>query len=544
MRIKLLLSLASAGVVLVFTAQGSPYAASVVSYNPGTGYTTNYTDTNAVVGPPSTGTATHPLAVTPFSPPSHTNQILSLGAGGSLTVSFNPPIVSGAPGNLFGLDFLIFGNSFFVETNGGVATGTVSHDACQATVSVSSDGVTFYKLNPALAPQLNYFYPTDGSGNFQIPVNPALTNFTNLTLAGIRALYSGSAGGAGYEMAWAQDANSNSVSLFEISYIRINVQSGQALIAGFAAVTNTNQAIVEDFSHNPALDGWRCFGDTNLFIWDATHQDLRVTWDSTQPNSYFYHPLGTIMTSNDAFTVSFDLLLTDANTNADGTNALEIGVGFLNLAQAENPNFLIGTGENSTNVAEFEFYAGTGEYAGLPSEDATLIDSNANYYFAYDDLPWNFGMYYHVTITHPAGTSVLTGQILANGQLYTSLPGIYDGGAGDFRLDTVSINSYSDMGTAQLGYPSSITAHGLVKNFLVTTPPPPVTYLTGSLTNNIWQVQFLGRTNWNYSLEKSSDLQAWSLVAPTVAGFGGQMTLEDTNTAGQNAYYRVLASPQ
>jgi hypothetical protein len=546
MRIKLLLSLASAGVVLVCTAHGSPFAASVVSYNPGVGYAAGYTNTNVVVGQPSTGTAKHPLNVTPFDPPSSTNQILALGAGGSLTVSFDPPIVSGVPGNPYGLDFLIFGDSFFVETNGGVATGAVSTDVHQATVSVSSDGVTFYQLNPALAPELNYLYPTDGSGNFQIPVNPALTNFTNLTLAQIRALYNGSAGGAGYELAWAQDANSNSVPLFQISYIRVDVQSGEVLIGGFAAVTNTNQIVAETFSRNPALDGWKIFGDTNLFTWDAANQDLQVTWDSTQSNSYFYHPLGAILTSNDAFTVSFDLLLNDANINGDGTNSLQIGIGFLNLAEAENTNFLIGTGENSTNVAEFEFYSAAGDYyeGYLPSLVATLIDTNGNSNFASDDIPWNFGTFYHVTISHAAGTSVLTGQILANGLLYSSLPGTYNGGAGDFRLDTISISSYSDMGTAEIGFPCSVTAHGIVKNILVTGPPPPVTYLTGSLTNGIWRVQFGSRTNWNYTLEKSSDLQRWLPLAPTVAGTGGQMTLQDTNAPGQSQYYRVSANPE
>jgi len=544
MQNKLLLSLASAGLVLVSSTDGSPYAASVVNYNPGTGYAVGFTNPGVVVGQPSSGTASKPLSVTPFSPPSHTNQILSLGAGGSLTVSFDPPIVSGAPGNLFGLDFLIFGNSFLVESSNSTATGAVFSDACQATVSVSSDGVTFYELNPALAPQLNYLYPTDGSGNFQIPVNPSLTNFTNLTLAQIRALYNGSAGGAGYEISWARDANSNSVSLFEVSYIQVNVQSGEALVAGFAAVTNTNQVIVEDFSHNPALDGWKYFGDANLFTWNASNQDLQVTWDSSQSNSYFYHPLGTIMTSNDAFTLNFDIQLNDANTNADGPYQFELGIGFLNLAEAENTNFLRGTGDNVTNLAEFDYFPPDGVGDG-PSLDATLIDTNGDYYFPYADVPLVLGTLYHVTINHAAGTSTLTGEIQVNGQDYTPLPAIPSDffaspTVGDFRLDTVAVCSYSDVD----GYGSSILAHGLVKNFLVTVPPPPVTYLSGSLSNNIWQVQFGSRTNWNYALERSSDLQTWSALAPTVAGSGGQMTLQDTNAPGKSRYYRVSANPQ
>ena len=136
-----------------------------------------------------------------------------------------------------------------------------------------------------------------------------------------------------------------------------------------------------------------------------------MTWDSRQSNSYFYHPLGTILTSNDEFSLSFDLLLTDAGTNADGTNALQLAVGFLNLAQAQNTHFLRGSGDNVTNLAEFDFYPGVAGF--LPSLDATLIDTNGYYYFAYEDIAWNFGAFYHVTIHHAAGTSALTGQILA-----------------------------------------------------------------------------------------------------------------------------------
>jgi hypothetical protein len=412
-------------------------------------------------------------------------------------------------------------------------------------VSVSRDGVTFYALNPALAPTANYLYPTDGSGNFRLPVNPALTptNFAGLTLAQIRLLYNGSAGGASYDIAWAQDTGGDSVFLPYIQYVRVDVLTNRAEIAGFAAVEGT--VLVEDFSNNPAADGWQSFGTTNLFLWDATNQDLQVTWDSSQPNSYFYHPLGATMTSNDAFSISFDLLLNDANTNADGTNALDLAIGFLNLAEAENTNFVVGD-EDSANVAEFQFYPGVA--GSLPALEATLQDSNGLFYFASADVPWNFGMFYHVIINHAAGTSALTGQVLLNGQISTSLPGnegFYNEGAGDFRLDTIAISSYSDVDSAGYGEgPYSITAHGMVKNFLITGPPPPVTYLSGSLTNNIWQAQFGSRSNWNYTLEKSSDLQSWSPLAPALGGTGGEMTLLDTNVPSQREYYRVSASLQ
>jgi len=542
-RIKLL-TLAAAGFVLVSTStNGSPYAAAVLSYNPGTGYVPGYTNTYTVIGQPSAADS-YGDAVDPFDAAWQTNQILSVGAGGWVTVEFENPVVHYPAGNR---DFIIFGNSFFdVPDNTNAfnqwyTDGHVINDGGVTQVSVSRDGTNFFTLTPEQAPLADYLYPTDASGNFRLPVNAALTstNFAGLTLAQIRLLYNGSAGGASYNIAWAQDTNGNAVFLPDIRYVRVDVLANHAQIAGFAAVEGT--IFMEDFSNNPANDGWQIFGTTNLFAWDATNHDLQVAWDSRQPNSYFYHPLGATMSSNDAFSLSFDLLLTDANTNSDGTNTLELAIGFLNLAEAENTNYLRGSGENTTNLAEFDFYPGlSGE---LPSLDATLVDSNGFYYFAYADLPWNFGQLYHVMISHTPGTSALTAQILTNGAVYTTLPGVYNEGTGDFRLDTAAVISYSDADSAGFGYgPSSILAHGTVQNLFFTALP--VITLSGSLTNNMWQVQFWSQTNWNYTLETSLDLQTWSPLAPSTAGNGGQMTLQDTNAPLQSRFYRVSSNPQ
>src|SRR5882757_1025375 len=85
--------------------------------------------------------------------------------------------------------------------------------------------------------------------------------------------------------------------------------------------------ITENFTSDPSLDGWQVFGDTNLFQWDATNHNLAVTWDSTHPNSYFFHPLGGYLTRNDDFSIAFDLRLTDiASGNEPGkTGPLQLG---------------------------------------------------------------------------------------------------------------------------------------------------------------------------------------------------------------------------
>src|SRR6185503_3617029 len=97
------------------------------------------------------------------------------------TVQFGAPIVND-PSHPFGLDFIVFGNAGFDITNGdfsggGITDGSLfSNNNGTTRVSVSLDNVTYYTLNPALAPAVDGLFPTDGSGNFQQPANPSLTN--------------------------------------------------------------------------------------------------------------------------------------------------------------------------------------------------------------------------------------------------------------------------------------------------------------------------------------------------------------------------------
>ena len=240
-----LLALAAAS--FVCTSHATPFADAVVSYDPGVGFVARFTNPAAALGEPS---RINPYgeSTDPFDPPYGTNQIVSIGAGGSLVVQFHTPILN-HPNNLYGFDFIIFGNAFFTVTNDYDASGNVigtpatdgslfTQSAGDTRVSVSRDGVNFYLLNPALAPAVDSFPPTDGSGDFHLPLAPAVmqSDFAGATLDDIRALYNGSGGGAAYDISWAQDANENSVFLPEINFIRVEVLSGKAEIDAFAAV--------------------------------------------------------------------------------------------------------------------------------------------------------------------------------------------------------------------------------------------------------------------------------------------------------------------
>jgi PEP-CTERM motif len=244
---------ALSGLFLVPFIAHAQFASEVVSYIPGSGFGPNFTNSSAALGAPASGSG-----ITPFAPPFSTSQIVSIGAGGSLTLQFNTPIINN-PADPFGIDLMIFGNSFFVVTGGSGSTAITSGAIFTSTVSTrveaSADGSTWFTLDPALAPNVGTLFPTDGTGSPFIPVNPALTgaDFGGLNLNGIRSLYNGSAGGAGFDLSWARDGAGNSVDLQSASFLRIDVLSGRTQIDAISAVPEPGSLAVAGVGGAAAL---------------------------------------------------------------------------------------------------------------------------------------------------------------------------------------------------------------------------------------------------------------------------------------------------
>lgn len=306
-------------------------------------------------------------------------------------------------------------------------------------------------------------------------------------------------------------------------------------LAGLFVSTKVHATLInETFTTNPGLDGWQAYGDTNLFQWDSASQVLDVTWDSSQTNSYYYHPLGVTLTTNDSFCVQFDLNLTDANA----VGYFELAIGLFNLADATSADFSRANAV-SPNLFEFDYYPGGPDQGGAnsygPSIDATLVDTNSFFNFIYDDTqPLQTGVLYHIVLIHQAGTSAISGVVYTNGQVMTSLPLTYNEGTGDFQLDSLAIESYT---TTDDSYGDSLLAHGTVDN-LVFASPLPIGLLQ---TPTAGKVEFTSDTNWLYTLEQSPDFNTWTVAAPASMGNGTNLVLQATNLTASPMFYQVRA---
>lgn len=542
---------------LVVASSFAQFADAVIAYTPGTGVSASYTNPASALGRPSRVTPdSFGGLVDPFSPAWQGGQLVSVGAGGSLTLRLDTPVHHDRT-HPFSCDFIVFGNAGFSITNGDYSGGGITdgsmfgNNSGQTRVSVSADGTNFFVLNPALAPTVDTLFPAEGSGDFFRPVNPGLTgaNFAGLGLPGIHALYGGAAGGAGYSLAWAQDTNGQPVTVAGARFVRVEVLSGKAEIDGVAAVAPVGGGVVwwENFASAPAARGWNTFGDTNLFSWNSTNQNLEVTWDSSRRNSYFQLPLGTLLTRRDDFSVALDLELKDIayGTTQGKPGTFQLAFGFMNQASARQTNFIRGTGSDSPNLVEFNFFPDSGYGPTVwPAVFTTngVMNYSGSSDFSLFDLP--VGVTMRFVLSYTASNQSATVSISTNGVLVgpvTTAPLMTS--FSQFILDTFAIASYSDAGQSPF-MPGSILAHGVVDNVVVSAQPPPVRNFTGNLAGSVWQSTFLSRTNWNYVLQATGDFATWTNVSPATPGSGQTTSLNDPNAGSfDKRFYRVNATP-
>lgn len=318
------------------------------------------------------------------------------------------------------------------------------------------------------------------------------------------------------------------------------------VLIGLSAVSIARAATFTDnFTTDPTQNGWQIFGDTNLFQWEPTNHDLAVTWDSSQSNSYFYRPLNNILTKNDDFQFSFDLVISNltAGVNPDKPDALEVGIGFLNFDDATSTNFI--RAADALNLAEFDYfpYFVDPDFGAINASVApAIVSSNYNYYAAFNTFfTMTNGVSYNVQSVYTSSNTTLVTTVTLTGRtniLATAVTSPQVLPSDDFRVDTFCISSYSDIGDPY----NSLYGQGTIANVTFTIPPPPVQNLALSSSNGVWQTTFLSRTNWLYTLQSTSDLQSWQPASAVVSGTDSTLVLQDTNPPASQAFYRVSAA--
>lgn len=221
----------------------SDFAADVVDFQGGFGVTGLYDDPNALLGKPALRCLNRSFPGAPEDPDFRVKIVepayyLSLEGPPVITefypddwivVRFDHKVLD-YPGNPYGQDLIVFGNSWFEYDGSYVGDSTdmntlkLAEPASgyfeQILVSVSQDGLTWYSFDPnrmdpnsvrfadALFPTQAYHWDragacwTDREMDFTLPVDPNLTlaDFAGLTAADAMDLYRGSGGGTPFDL--------------------------------------------------------------------------------------------------------------------------------------------------------------------------------------------------------------------------------------------------------------------------------------------------------------------------------------------------------
>lgn len=330
-----------------------------------------------------------------------------------------------------------------------------------------------------------------------------------------------------------------------------SVNLSLALVLGLLLGATTGRAgtLEETFTSLPAR--WVSTGDASLFHWNATRGDLEVTWDSSRSNSYFALPLGTTLTRQDDFSLSFEIFLSDvsAGLNPGKPNPFQLSVGLLNLGAASQPGFLRGTGFTSPDLVEFSYFPDPGgEWMWGPSLTAMMADWTGTNWCrgGFASLALDTGAVYRVTMVFTAQDQKLRTTLMKNGVSAGEIdPAQPVESFVNFHVDHLAIMSYSEAGQDP-GYSGSILAHGTIDNLTVTLPAPPIGNVAGRSEDGAWKVRFTGKDGWVYRLRRGTadqQSESWSVVSPDLEGTdGGTLTLTDAAPPPAGAFYRVEAA--
>jgi len=311
-----------------------------------------------------------------------------------------------------------------------------------------------------------------------------------------------------------------------------------------AKVASQGGTFLEDFTTDPSSRGWRVFGDSNLFAFNQAGKNLSVTWDSSRSNSYYYVLLGNILTRQDDFSLALDLELTDVTggVNPNKRSTFELALGFMNIVDGVKTNFFRGNSSYSPDLVEFDFFPDTGFGSTIwPSIWSTNSSLSYNGSSDYTILPLPTGVVMRLIMSYVASNRTLTTSISTNGISIGAINSVtLSSTFSDFRVNAFAFESYSDAGQDPR-YGGSLLAHGRVDNVLLSIPPSPVQSLTLTPVAQQWQISFISRTNWLYTLERSTDLQSWVAASAVTSGNGTTISWPDTNALSNRAFYRVRA---
>lgn len=303
------------------------------------------------------------------------------------------------------------------------------------------------------------------------------------------------------------------------------------------------RTVLESFETDPVSRGWVRVGDPSLFEWESETGSLLATWDSSRSNSYFALPLNAVLTRQDDFWVGLDLrpLSIVAGSDPEMPGPFEMAFGFLNLSEASSAGFVRGSGTESPNLVEWDYFPDTGFGATIAS---ALVATNGHFESAFTfPLELVPQALYHIELIYTAARQSLQIVMTRDGVSLGPIQElVMSPRFGDFRVDAFALSSYSGAGQDP-NYPGSIYAQARVDNIVIELPDPFLFAIQGGVKDGLWTVSFRGRPKWAFQLERSADLIRWQPIGSLLEGIDELQSLSDLRPDAVGRFYRVRGVP-
>lgn len=303
-----------------------------------------------------------------------------------------------------------------------------------------------------------------------------------------------------------------------------------------------SESWIEDFTANPLQQGWSVEGDASLFSWSMEDENLMATWDSSQPNTFFYRKLETPVHHTDTFSLGFTIHVDSitGGVNPEKSGSLQLALGLIQTTRAFTPGFIRGTGTDSPELFEFNYFPDTGFGATI---SPVMISSEHQFAAGFEfPVTMKSGSTYEITMSLNGRTGILTTTILEDQthEIPVQDVVITEDFSG-FTLDAVSITSYSDAGQSE--FAGSILATARIDDIQFQSLDSNLLTLQTKLEQGVPSINFTAEIGMVYQLQRSTDLIDWiDLEVRHVAEFSGETALEDPNPPSGHAFYRIQKS--
>ena len=298
---------------------------------------------------------------------------------------------------------------------------------------------------------------------------------------------------------------------------------------------SANNLHFETFDSDPLTKGWSVHGDKSLFEWDEDSESLRVKWDTERPSSFFYKPLGRVLTESNSFAFTFQITLDSVKAGyLEGKPyTFQVALGLLNISSAIDKNFNRGTGSDSPNLVEWDYFPDTGFGATVsPAVASDKSEFSAGFTFPAELL---IGKTYSIKLIYNSEERVLKTEMLEDGKSWETIQTVeISSDFSGFFVDTFSISNFSAKDSE-----SSLLAIGIVDEIALVTSDTLPKLFGVKINGSQWEAKSFLIEPEIWKVESSNDVLNWNRAILDSDSLNYFQYFNDTVTNKEFQFYRL-----